>query len=574
MQASVKELYQLWCENAVDDPDLKAELQAIAKDDDAINECFYKDLEFGTGGLRGVIGVGTARMNVYTVRRATQGLADYVRSSFDTPAVAISYDSRIKSTAFAQAAASVLAANGIHVYIYSELMPTPMLSFAVRALGCSAGIMVTASHNPAKYNGYKVYGADGCQITLEVAETVINAINALDIFKDVKTCDFDKAVADGMISYIGNEVIEDYYKNVLAQGINTDLCASSGLKIVYTPLNGTGNKPVREILSRIGISDVTIVKEQELPDGNFPTCPYPNPEIREALEYGLRLCDTVKPDLLLATDPDCDRVGIAVPNPNGGYELFTGNEVGAMLFAYICEQRTKRGTMPKNPIAVKTIVTTDLVKPIAEEYGVEIIDVLTGFKFIGEQIGMLEQKGEEDRYLLGFEESYGYLAGSYVRDKDAVVASMLIVEMAAFYRTQGISLLQARENLYKKYGVFKHQLESFTFEGAAGMHKMAELMQSLRSNAPASIGGLQVLEFADYIKGTATTLATGAERSLNLPKSDVITFFLPDHASVVVRPSGTEPKIKVYYTTTGKTMEDALALSEKMKATMHELIAQ
>ncbi len=574
MQASVKELYQLWCENAVDDPDLKAELQAIAKDDDAINECFYKDLEFGTGGLRGVIGVGTARMNVYTVRRATQGLADYVRSSFDTPAVAISYDSRIKSTAFAQAAASVLAANGIHVYIYSELMPTPMLSFAVRALGCSAGIMVTASHNPAKYNGYKVYGADGCQITLEVAETVINAINALDIFKDVKTCDFDKAVADGMISYIGNEVIEDYYKNVLAQGINTDLCASSGLKIVYTPLNGTGNKPVREILSRIGISDVTIVKEQELPDGNFPTCPYPNPEIREALEYGLRLCDTVKPDLLLATDPDCDRVGIAVPNPTGGYELFTGNEVGAMLFAYICEQRTKRGTMPKNPIAVKTIVTTDLVKPIAEEYGVEIIDVLTGFKFIGEQIGMLEQKGEEDRYLLGFEGSYGYLAGSYVRDKDAVVASMLIVEMAAFYRTQGISLLQARENLYKKYGVFKHQLESFTFEGAAGMHKMAELMQSLRSNAPASIGGLQVLEFADYIKGTATTLATGAERSLNLPKSDVITFFLPDHASVVVRPSGTEPKIKVYYTTTGKTMEDALALSEKMKATMHELIAQ
>ena len=574
MSTSVNELYKLWCESASEDADLVTELRSIAGDDDAITERFYKELEFGTGGLRGVIGAGTARMNIYTVRRATQGLADYVKSSFAAPSVAISYDSRIKSDTFAKAAASVLAANGIKVHLYTELMPTPMLSFAVRALGCSAGIMVTASHNPAKYNGYKVYGADGCQITLEVAETVINCINRLDIFKDVKTCDFDKAVSDGMISYIGQEVIEDYYKNVLAQGINTKLCPNSGLKIVYTPLNGTGNKPVREILSRIGISDVTIVKEQELPDGSFPTCPYPNPEIREALEYGLRLCDEVKPDLLLATDPDCDRVGIAVPNGNGGYELFSGNEVGSMLFAYICEQRTKLGTMPKNPIAVKTIVTTDLVKPIAEEYGVEIIDVLTGFKFIGEQIGLLEQKGEENRYILGFEESYGYLAGSYVRDKDAVVASMLIVEMAAYYRTQGITMLEARENLYKKYGVFKHQLESFTFEGAAGMHKMAELMQELRTNAPKTIAGLPVLEFADYIKGTAVNLANGAERDLNLPKSDVITFFLPDHASVVVRPSGTEPKIKVYYTTTGKTMEDANALSEKMQAEMHKLIAQ
>ncbi len=574
MQQSVSELYKLWCENAVDDPDLITELQSIAGDDDAINERFYKDLEFGTGGLRGVIGAGTANMNIYTVRRATQGLADYVKTSFDAPSVAISYDSRIKSVEFAQAAATVLAANGIHVHLYKELMPTPMLSYAVRALKCSAGIMVTASHNPAKYNGYKAYGADGCQITLEVAETVINAINKLDMFRDVKHCDFAMAVQNGMITYIENDVIEEYYKNVLAQGINTDLCAKSGLKIVYTPLNGTGNKPVREILSRIGISDVTIVKEQELPDGNFPTCPYPNPEIREALEYGLRLCDDVKPDLLLATDPDCDRVGIAVPNPDGGFELFTGNEVGAMLFAYICEQRTKKGTMPKNPIAVKTIVTTDLVKPIAEEYGVEIIDVLTGFKFIGEQIGMLEAKGEESRYILGFEESYGYLAGSYVRDKDAVVASMLIVEMAAYYRTQGITMLEARENLYKKYGVFKHQLESFQFEGAAGMHKMAELMASLRANVPTEIAGLRVTEFADYMKGTAVDLANGTERDLNLPKSDVITFFLPDHASVVVRPSGTEPKIKVYYTTTGKTMEDALALSEQMKASMHKLIAQ
>ena len=574
MQASVNDLYQLWCQNATEDPDLVGELQGIKDDADAINECFYKELEFGTGGLRGIIGAGTARMNIYTVRRATQGLADYVKASFQAPSVAISYDSRIKSDTFAKASASVLAANGIKVHLYPELMPTPMLSFAVRALGCSAGIMVTASHNPAKYNGYKVYGADGCQITLEVAETVINCINRLDMFRDVKSCDFDAAVANGTITYIGKEVVEDYYKNVLAQGINTKLCPNSGLKIVYTPLNGTGNKPVREILSRIGISDVTIVKEQELPDGNFPTCPYPNPEIREALEYGLRLCEEVEPDLLLATDPDCDRVGIAVPNGQGGFELFSGNEVGAMLFAYICEQRTKLGTMPKNPIAVKTIVTTDIVKPIAEEYGVQVIDVLTGFKFIGEQIGLLEQKGEENRYILGFEESYGYLAGSYVRDKDAVVASMLIVEMAAYYRTQGISMLQARENLYKKYGVFKHQLESFAFEGAAGMTKMAELMQNLRTNAPAEIGGMKVVEFADYKKGTAVNTETGASRNLNLPSADVLTFFLPNHASVVVRPSGTEPKIKVYYTTAGKTMDEATALSKQLQDSMHKLIAQ
>ncbi len=481
-------LYQLWKEHATEDADLVKELQAMEGNPDAVRESFYRDLEFGTGGLRGVLGAGTARMNIYTVRRATQGVADYVNGSFETPSVAISYDSRIKSDTFAKAAAAVLAANGIKVHIYTELMPTPMLSYAVRALHCSAGIMVTASHNPAKYNGYKVYGADGCQITLDVANTVIGKIKDVDMFGGVKTCDFEKAVAEGMISYIQQNVLEDYYKNVLAQGIHTDICAESGLKIVFTPLNGTGNKPVREILSRIGIKEVTVVPEQELPDGNFTTCPYPNPEIREALEYGLRLCDEVKPDLLLATDPDCDRVGIAVPDGNGGYALFSGNEVGAMLFRYICEERTKLGTMPKNPIAVKTIVTTDLVKPIAKEYGVQIIDVLTGFKFIGEQIGLLEEKGEENRYLFGFEESYGYLAGTYVRDKDAVVASMLIVEMAAYYRTQGISMMQARANLYEKYGVFKHSQESYAFEGVSGFNTMQEIMKSLRTNAPKTIG--------------------------------------------------------------------------------------
>lgn len=565
-------LYQLWCKNATEDPDLVRELAEISGDDEAIRERFYCDLEFGTGGLRGVLGAGTGRMNIYTVRRATQGLANYVKESFDAPSVAISYDSRIKSDAFARAAAAVLAANGIRVHIYQELMPTPMLSYAVRALKCSAGIMVTASHNPAKYNGYKAYGADGCQITLEVAETVINKINALDLFRDVRTCDFEQAVRGGMISYIGDDVIEEYYNCVLAQGIHTDVCPDSGLKIVYTPLNGTGNKPVREILKRIGIKDVTVVKEQELPDGNFTTCPYPNPEIREALELGLRLCDEVQPDLLLATDPDCDRVGIAVPDGKGGYALFSGNEVGALLLAYICEERTKLGTMPKNPVAVKTIVTTDIVRSIAKEYGVQLIDVLTGFKFIGEQIGLLEEKGEENRYLFGFEESYGYLAGTYVRDKDAVVASMLIVEMAAYYRTKGISLMQARENMYRKYGVFRHSQESFAFEGISGMEKMRALMKSLRTDAPAEIGGLKVIGTADYLEGTVTDKLTGTVTPTGLPKSDVVAFRLPDHASVIVRPSGTEPKVKAYYTTACKTMDEAIALEEKLKADMHKLL--
>ncbi|MCR5306873.1 MAG: phospho-sugar mutase [Oscillospiraceae bacterium] len=574
MSTKEQDLYQLWCENAAEDPDLTKELADIAGDDEAIRERFYHDLEFGTGGLRGVLGAGTARMNIYTVRRATQGLADYVRESFSDPCVAISYDSRIKSDTFAKAAASVFAANGIRVYIYKELMPTPMLSWAVRALHCAAGVMVTASHNPAKYNGYKAYGADGCQITLDVANTVIGKIKAVDVFRDVKTTDFERAVADGMISYIDNDTIEAYYQKVLAQGIHTALCPNSGLKIVYTPLNGTGNKPVREILSRIGIKDVTVVPEQEMPDGNFTTCPYPNPEIREALEYGLRLCDEVQPDLLLATDPDCDRVGIAVPDGKGGYALFTGNEVGAMLFQYICEQRTAIGTMPERPLAVKTIVTTDLVKPIAEEYGVELLDVLTGFKFIGEQIGLLEQKGEESRYIFGFEESYGYLAGTYVRDKDAVVASMLIVEMAAYYRTKGISMMQARENLYAKYGVFRHKQESFAFEGVSGMHKMQEIMKSLRTDAPAIIGDLPVTESADYLTGLFTDAKTGTTRPTNLPKSDVVSFFLPEHASVIVRPSGTEPKIKVYYTTAGKTMEEAAAMAARLETDMHRLIHQ
>lgn len=560
------ELYQSWRKNAIDDPDLQSELSAIENDAEAIQDRFYRDLAFGTGGLRGVIGAGTNRMNIYTVRKATQGLANYVKEAFSEPSVAISYDSRIKSTDFAKAAAEVLAANGVKVHIYTELKPTPMLSFAVRALHCSAGIMVTASHNPAKYNGYKAYGSDGCQMTIDAADAVLAKINALDIFNDVKHMPFDEALAAGMISYIGDDVIEDYFQNVLAQGINTDLCAKSGLKIVYTPLNGTGNKPVRTILNRIGIQEVTVVKEQENPDGNFTTCPYPNPEIREALQLGLQYCDQVKPDLLLATDPDADRVGIAVPDGKGGYALFSGNEVGAMLLEYICEQRIQKGTMPKHPVAVKTIVTTDIVEAICKAYDVELIEVLTGFKFIGEQIGFLEEKGEEDRYIFGFEESYGYLAGSYVRDKDAVVASMLICEMAAYYRTKGISMMQARENLYQKYGVYVHAQHSFTFEGESGMIRMQNIMEHLRTHRPEQIDNLKVIQFADYEKQVSIDLTTGTETTITLPKSNVLSFTLEQGAKVIIRPSGTEPKIKAYYTTTAATEAEAAAKKDELDA--------
>ncbi len=565
-------LYAEWMEKAVQDPDLKTELISIDGKAEEISDRFYRDLEFGTGGLRGVIGAGTNRMNIYTVGKATQGLANYLKNTGKADlSVAIAYDSRIKSDVFARHAASIFAANGIKANIYPELMPTPMLSFAVRALGCDAGIIVTASHNPAKYNGYKVYGSDGCQVTLNAAEQILSEIEKLDIFSDVKTVDFDKAVSDGSISYIGQEVIDDYIANVKKQSIHPELCAASGLKVVYTPLNGAGNKPVRRILKEIGITDVTVVKEQEMPDGNFTTCPYPNPEIREALELGLKLCEQVKPDLLLATDPDSDRVGIAVPDGDG-YVLFTGNEVGALLLEYICRERIAKGTMPKAPVAVKTIVTTEIVRKIAAKYGVQLIDVLTGFKFIGEQIGFLEAKGEADRYIFGFEESYGYLAGSYVRDKDAVVGSMLICEMAAFYRSKGISLVQARADMYKEYGYYCNKLENFAFEGESGMKKMNGIMDTLRTDYPKTVAGKKVIGLADYKQSVKYDLVSGEQEVLTLPKSNVITLYLEDDASIVIRPSGTEPKIKLYYTTVGKDGEEAAAKQAALSADFTKII--
>ena len=566
------QLYDLWCKNATDDKDLLPELLEIKGNDKEIEDRFAVSLKFGTAGLRGVIGAGTNRMNVYTVRQATQGLADYCNEDFENPSIAIAYDSRIKSDVFAKEAAACLAANGIKVYIYPELMPTPMLSYAVRALNCDSGIVITASHNPAKYNGYKVYGPDGCQMTLDAANKVLQNIEKVDMFTGAKTMDFDSGVKCGKIEYIGRDIYEGYLKAVKECGIHTDCVAESGMKVVFTPLNGTGNKPIRDILKMIGVKDVVVVPEQENPDGNFPTCPFPNPEIKEALALGIELSEKQHPDLLLASDPDADRMGIAVPDKNGEFVLFSGNEVGALLLEYICKERTALGTMPKNPITIKTIVTTDIIKKIADEYGVEMIEVLTGFKFIGEQIGLLEKKGEQDRFIFGFEESYGYLGGSYVRDKDAVIASMLICEMTAFYKTKGISLIEARANMYAKYGNFVHTQKSFICEGVSGMEKMTEIMDGLRNDPPKEISGLSVLKFSDYLTGVTLDCLTGNKSEITLPKSNVLSFVLQDGAKVILRPSGTEPKIKAYYTTIAERRRDAEALEEKISKDFASLI--
>lgn len=556
----VNEKYELWCKKAVKDADLVKELESIKDDEEAISDAFYKDLEFGTGGLRGVIGAGTNRMNVYTVGKASQGLAAYVNSVSENGRIAVAYDSRIKSDLFAKTAASIFAANGIKVYIYKELMPTPMLSFAVRRLKCDAGVVVTASHNPAKYNGYKAYGPDGCQLGLEAADYVLSIMNKVDIFDEVKTVDFDKAVEEGKIEYIGDDIIEEYLNCVLACRVAPNADVES-LKVIYTPLHGSGNKPVRSILKKIGVTNVTVVPEQELPDGNFPTAPYPNPEIRQAFECALKLADEVKPDLLLATDPDCDRVGIAVPD-GGEYKLLSGNDVGALLLDFVLARRTENGTLPKNPIAVKTIVTTELCRKIADNYGCELIDVLTGFKFIGEQITMLEEKGEEDRYIFGFEESYGYLGGTYVRDKDAVIGSMLICEMVAFYKEQGKNLIEVLDGIYKKFGYYFCAQKSFTCEGESGMKQIKGIMETLRNEPPAEINGSAVVKLDDYDTSVSRDLKNGGEKKITLPRSNVLCFYMEDGCSLIVRPSGTEPKIKLYLGAVGETEPAAKAKLE------------
>lgn len=551
----VNEKYKLWCEKAVKDSDLVKELISIKDSEEAISDAFYKDLEFGTGGLRGVIGAGTNRMNIYTVGKASQGLAAYVNSVSENGSIAVAYDSRIKSDLFAKTAASIFAANGIKVYIYKELMPTPMLSFAVRRLKCDAGVVVTASHNPAKYNGYKAYGPDGCQLGLEAADYVLSIMNKVDIFDDVKTVDFDEAVAEGKIEYIGDDIIEEYLNCVLACRVAPEADVEA-LKVIYTPLHGSGNKPVRSILKKIGVTNVTVVPEQELPDGNFPTAPYPNPEIRQAFECALKLADKIKPDLLLATDPDCDRAGIAVRD-GGEYKLLSGNDVGALLLDFVLARRTENGTLPKNPLAVKTIVSTELCRKIAENYGCELVDVLTGFKFIGEQITLLEKKGEENRFVFGFEESYGYLGGTYVRDKDAVIASMLICEMVAYYKSQGKNLIEVLDGLYKKYGYYICAQKSFTCEGESGMKQIKGMMEALRNETPTEINGSAVVKFDDYETSVSRDIKNGGEKKITLPRSNVLCFYMEDGCSLIVRPSGTEPKIKLYIGSVGHTCSEA-----------------
>ena len=548
--------YKRWMDTELEDPALTEELKGIAGKDEEIKDRFAVALKFGTAGLRGVLGAGSNRMNIYVVRQATQGLANWVKTQGGSQLVAISYDSRINSDVFAKTAASVLAANGIKVRIYDALMPVPALSFATRYYQANAGIMVTASHNPAKYNGYKAYGPDGCQMTDEAADIVYAEIQKTDILTGAKVMDFEAGIKEGLIEYVGDDCKEALYQAIEARSVRPGICAASGLKLVYSPLNGSGLVPVTRVLKDIGITDVTIVPEQQYPDGHFPTCPYPNPEIFEALRLGLELAKKTGADLMLATDPDADRVGIAMKCPDGSYELVSGNEMGVLLLDYICAGRIEKGTMPKNPVAVKSIVSTPLADAVAKNYGVELRSVLTGFKWIGDQIAKLEAAGEADRFIFGFEESYGYLAGPYVRDKDAIIGSMLICEMAAYYRSIGSSIKQRLEELYEKYGRYLNKVDSFEFPGLSGMDKMAGIMDGLRQNPPAKIGDYAVVKVTDYKKPEET----------GLPAANVLVYKLEGGAEVIVRPSGTEPKIKTYFTTLGKDLAEAQAQKDALAA--------
>ena len=544
--------YNRWLSWPGMDAETKTALSAMTREQ--VEDAFYRDLAFGTGGLRGVIGAGTNRMNIYTVAKATQGLADYLNKQRENPSVCIGYDSRIKSDVFARVAAGVFAANGVKVFIWPQLMPVPTVSFAVRHLGADAGVMITASHNPSKYNGYKVYGADGCQITTQAAAQVLAEIEKLDLFRDVHTGSFEEYLENGWISYIPEETYTAFVENVKAQSVLFGEDVNKATAIVYSPLNGAGRWPVLRTLSEMGYTNVTVVAEQAEPDGNFPTCPYPNPEIREAMELGLQYAQRNNADLLLATDPDCDRVGIAVKNEKGEYVLLSGNETGILLLDYICSQRAKHGKMPEKPVMVKTIVTMDLAERIAAHYGLETRNVLTGFKYIGEQIGLLEAQGQKERYVFGFEESYGYLTGTYVRDKDGVGGAYMICEMFSYYAARGIRLTDKLRQLYREYGYCRNTLHSFQFEGSAGFAKMQRIMARFRHGIP-SFGGLRVEKLLDYSLGLD-----------GLPKSDVLKFLLEGGCSLVVRPSGTEPKLKLYLSVTAEDAQAAAAIETNILA--------
>ena len=555
--------YERWLNAELEDPALSEELRKIQGQDAEIRDRFAVALKFGTAGLRGVLGAGSNRMNIYVVRQATQGLANWVKTQGGNQLVAVSYDSRINSQLFARETARVLAGNGIRVRIYDALMPVPALSFATRFYGANAGVMITASHNPARYNGYKAYGPDGCQMTDDAAAVVYDQIQSTDILTGAKLISFEEGLANGLISYVGEDCKEGLYAAIEACQVRPGLCKTAGLKLVYSPLNGSGLVPVTRVLGDIGIDDITIVPEQKDPDGNFPTCPHPNPEIFEALRLGLELATRTGADLMLATDPDADRVGIAMKCPDGSYELVSGNEVGVLLLDYICAGRIEKGTMPQRPVAVKSLVSTPLADAVAAHYGVEMRNVLTGFKWIGDQIARLEADGEVERFLLGFEESYSYLAGPYVRDKDAIVGSMLICEMAAYYRSIGSSIKERLEAIYAQYGRYLNQVDSFEFPGLSGMDKMAGIMGDLRANPPKELGGSPVCGVVDY-QDTAVT---------GLPAANVLVYTLEDGSTVIVRPSGTEPKIKTYFTTRGENLEQAQARKNELAAALKPLLS-
>lgn len=557
------EAYKRWLEFDLEDCDLYPELARVQGNDEEIKDRFAISLAFGTAGLRGVLGAGTNRMNIYVVRQATQGLANWVKTQGGNQTVAISYDTRLKSDVFSKAAAGVLAANGINVRIYDAAMPVPALSFATRFYNCNAGIMVTASHNPAKYNGYKAYGPDGCQMPDQAADVVYNEIQKIDVLTGAKFISFAQGVEDGLIKFVGDDCKRAFYDAIEACQVRPGLAKTAGLKLVYSPLNGSGLTPVTQVLKDIGISDITIVPEQEYPNGYFTTCSYPNPEIYAALESGLKLATEIGADLMLATDPDADRVGIAMKCPDGSYELVSGNEMGVLLLDYICAGRIENGTMPKDPVAVKSLVSTPLADAVAKHYGVELRSVLTGFKWIGDQILGLENAGQVERFIFGFEESYGYLAGPYVRDKDAVVASMLICEMAAYYRANGSSIKQRLEEIYNEYGRYLNKIDSFEFPGLTGMDKMAGIMVELRKNPPAAIGKYKVVEAVDYKKPEKT----------GLPAANVLRYELEGGFTAIVRPSGTEPKIKTYFTTKGKDLAEAQAVKDELAEALKPLFS-
>lgn len=557
------EAYKRWLEFDLEDCDLYPELARVQGNDEEIKDRFAISLAFGTAGLRGVLGAGTNRMNIYVVRQATQGLANWVKTQGGNQTVAISYDTRLKSDVFSKAAAGVLAANGINVRIYDAAMPVPALSFATRFYNCNAGIMVTASHNPAKYNGYKAYGPDGCQMPDQAADVVYNEIQKIDVLTGAKFISFAQGVEDGLIKFVGDDCKRAFYDAIEACQVRPGLAKTASLKLVYSPLNGSGLTPVTQVLKDIGISDITIVPEQEYPNGYFTTCSYPNPEIYAALESGLKLATEIGADLMLATDPDADRVGIAMKCPDGSYELVSGNEMGVLLLDYICAGRIEKGTMPKDPVAVKSLVSTPLADAVAKHYGVELRSVLTGFKWIGDQILGLENAGQVERFIFGFEESYGYLAGPYVRDKDAVVASMLICEMAAYYRANGSSIKQRLEEIYNEYGRYLNKIDSFEFPGLTGMDKMAGIMVELRKNPPAAIGKYKVVEAVDYKKPEET----------GLPAANVLRYELEGGFTAIVRPSGTEPKIKTYFTTKGKDLAEAQAVKDELAEALKPLFS-